>query len=461
MTAPEPLVSVVIPVFNGERFLAAAIQSALDQTYRPLEVIVVDDGSTDESASIARSFPGVRVIEQAHAGPGAARNRAISAADGELLAFLDADDLMPADKLARQVGYLREHPDVGCVLGRQELFAEGGGSLPTWALPPARWQEQHPELSERGVIQPLSVVAWRSVVDAIGEFSTEFGEDVDWLCRVWGSDVRVDTIDAVVVRRRMHDANLTHDTGASRLAMFRALKGHAERSRAPAALVSVVIPVFNGERFLAAAIQSALDQTYRPLEVIVVDDGSTDGSASIARSFPAVRVIEQAHAGPATARNRGVAIACGGFLAFLDADDLMPADKLARQVGYLDEHPDAGCVLGRQEFLLEEGVEWPLWAGNERREAPLMSMVVRASLFDQVGGFDPTYVHGEDADCLLRLRQRAGVATLDSIVVHRRIHSGNLSNDVRALRRGTFRVLRDHMRRLRAEGRSSTGRASG
>ena len=98
------------------------------------------------------------------------------------------------------------------------------------------------------------MVAWRSVFDAIGEFSTQFGEDVDWLCRVWGSGVRVDTIDAVVVRRRVHDANLTHDTGASRLAMFRALKGHAERSRAA---VSVVIPVFNGERFLSAAIQSA------------------------------------------------------------------------------------------------------------------------------------------------------------------------------------------------------------
>ena len=224
-------------------------------------------------------------------------------------------------------------------------------------------------------------------------------------------------------------------------------------------LVSVVIPVFNGERFLGAAIQSVLDQTYRPVEVIVVDDGSTDDSASIARSFPSVRVIQQAHAGPATARNRGVAAASGGFLAFHDADDLMPADKLTRQVGHLREHPEVGCVLGRQELLLEEGVERPAWA--ERGEAPLMSMVVRASLFDEAGGFDPTYLHGEDADCLLRMRQLARVATLDSVVLHRRIHEGNLSNDVQALRRGTFRVLRDHMRRLRAEGRSSLGRASG
>jgi GT2 family glycosyltransferase len=118
--------------------------------------------------------------------------------------------------------------------------------------------------------------------------------------------------------------------------------------------------------------------------------------------------------------------------------------------------------------MLEPGVEWPLWAGErrgpasggavvaERREAPLMSMVVRASLFEEIGGFDPTYIHGEDADCLLRARQQTEVATLESIVLRRRIHSDNLSNDVQALRRGTFRVLRDHMRRLRAEGRSSS-----
>ena len=86
-----------------------------------------------------------------------------------------------------------------------------------------------------------------------------------------------------------------------------------------------------------------------------------------------------------------------------------------------------------------------------------MSMVVRASIFEQVGGFDPTYLHGGDSDWLLRARQLAPVATLDCKVLYRRVHSGNLSNDVQALRRSTFRVLRDHMRRLRAEGRSSPG----
>ncbi len=222
----------MIPVYNGERFLAAAIESALEQTYRPLEVIVVDDGSTDRSATVARSFAGVEVIDQEHAGPGAARNRGIAAASGEFLAFLDADDLMPPDKLELQVGYLREHPEVGCVLGRQEVFAERGEALPRWAQLPPIWRRRHPRLFERGPVQPLSLVARRSTVDAVGGFGTQFGEDVDWLCRAYETGVRFATIDAVVVRRRVHAANLTHDIGASRLAMFRALRDHSARLRA-------------------------------------------------------------------------------------------------------------------------------------------------------------------------------------------------------------------------------------
>jgi glycosyltransferase involved in cell wall biosynthesis len=228
-------------------------------------------------------------------------------------------------------------------------------------------------------------------------------------------------------------------------------------------VASVVIPVLNGERFLGEAIQSVLAQSYRPIEVIVVDDGSTDGSVGVARSFPGVRVLEEGHAGPAVARNIGARAATGEFLAFHDADDVLPPDKLEVQIRFLLEHPDTGCVLGRQALMLEPQVEMPDWAKitpdvaerypdvAEFGAVPLISMVMRRSLFLECGGFDPSYVHGEDADYLMRVRQRAPVATLDSVVLERRIHSGNLSHDVTALRLGTFRVLRDHARRLRAQ----------
>jgi glycosyltransferase involved in cell wall biosynthesis len=235
------------------------------------------------------------------------------------------------------------------------------------------------------------------------------------------------------------------------------------------ALASVVIPVFNGERYLGEAVASVRAQSYRPVEVIVVDDGSTDGSADLARSIAGVRVLEQERAGPAVARNAGATAATGEFLAFHDADDLLPPDKLECQIGHLLDHPEVGCVLGRQELMLEPGVEMPDWAklapefAEQRPDivelgaVPLISMVMRRSLFVECGGFDPAYVHGEDADYLMRARQRAPVVTLDSVVLRRRIHAGNLSHDVSALRTGTFRVLRDHARRLRAADAQSDG----
>ncbi len=113
-----PLVSVIIPAFNARLHIGAALSSVLDQDYPNLEIIVVDDGSSDETSEEARRYgERVRVIRQANAGPAAARNRGVSVSRGELLAFIDADDVWIAGKLAAQVRYLREHPDVGVVFG--------------------------------------------------------------------------------------------------------------------------------------------------------------------------------------------------------------------------------------------------------------------------------------------------------------------------------------------------------
>src|ERR687893_681850 len=98
-----PLVSCIVPVFNGERYLQAALDSIFAQTYRSLEVLVVDDGSTDNTAAIVGSYGDrVRYLQQDNHGPSAARNRGIEAATCEFIAFLDADDLWHAEKLERQ-----------------------------------------------------------------------------------------------------------------------------------------------------------------------------------------------------------------------------------------------------------------------------------------------------------------------------------------------------------------------
>jgi glycosyltransferase involved in cell wall biosynthesis len=224
-------VSIVIPVYNGARFVGATIESALAQDHPPHEVIVVDDGSTDDSAAIASSYDGVRCIRQDNAGPAAARNTAIASATGDLIAFIDADDEMVAGRLGRQVGYLRDHPGVGAVAGRQEIVLEDGADEPWWALEPSPWVKHVPAAEMMSV---MTLMVRREVFDAVGPFDTSFrvGEDVDWLFRMLEAGIELTVLDDVLVRRRVHDTNLTGDYAANRTAMFRVLKARIDRRRA-------------------------------------------------------------------------------------------------------------------------------------------------------------------------------------------------------------------------------------
>jgi len=131
-----PRVSVLIPTYNHARFLPEALDSVLAQTFRDLEILVIDDGSTDATQAVIEAYaPAIGYIRQAHAGPAAARNRAIGASRGELLAFLDADDRWYPGKIAAQVSYLDAHPDVGVVFTKFLVTDEAGG--PLYLYPPA------------------------------------------------------------------------------------------------------------------------------------------------------------------------------------------------------------------------------------------------------------------------------------------------------------------------------------
>jgi glycosyltransferase involved in cell wall biosynthesis len=193
-------------------------------------------------------------------------------------------------------------------------------------------------------------------------------------------------------------------------------------------LVSVIVAVYNGERFLGATLESIFAQDYTPIEVIVVDDGSKDGSADIARSFEGVNLLRQANAGPAAARNAGLDKASGEFVAVVDADDVVPPDKLSVQISYLLDHPHVSCVLGRQEWI-----DPPTWLQRdaiygELGGIPSSSAVLRADTLRQLDGYDPTFRTGEDMDLLIRMRERGlEIIVLPNVVQRRRFHGDNLS----------------------------------
>jgi glycosyltransferase involved in cell wall biosynthesis len=215
-------------------------------------------------------------------------------------------------------------------------------------------------------------------------------------------------------------------------------------------LVSVIVPVFDGERFLADAVASVFAQDHRPLEVIVIDDGSADASGEVARSFDEVVLIEADHQGVAAARNLGLARATGAYITFLDADDLMAPGRLRTQLEHLRDHPTTGCVLMRQDLLIEPGAEHPLWTPDGPVAVPPTTAMIRQGDARRVGGFDPAYRVCEDTDWLFRLRE-AGVRidVLPEVGLIRRIHGRNLTHDIDALRAGLARSVRGRLERAR------------
>jgi len=218
-------------------------------------------------------------------------------------------------------------------------------------------------------------------------------------------------------------------------------------------LVTVIVPVYNGERFLRQALESIVAQTYTPLELIVVDDGSTDATGAIAQAYAPLRYVRQPNQGNGSAKNTGLAAAGGEFIAFLDADDLWPPDKLSAQVETLQQNPQAGLTTGRMIFFFEPGIERPAWVPayflTDPQPAFLPSgLLIRRTTFGRVGLFDPSYPIINDLEWLARARD-AGVAdcVTENIVVRRRVHGDNLTYRAAERAQELLRVLHASARR--------------
>jgi glycosyltransferase involved in cell wall biosynthesis len=218
-----PLVSVVIPVYNAARYIAEAIESVYAQNYESLEIIIVDDGSTDDTSAIIRSFKNIRYVWQENQGVASARNTGITESKGELIAFLDADDYWAPGKLNIQVGCLLMHPHLGYTLGRQRNFLERGIDRPFWL------KEEHLREDHAGFL-PTMVIR-RQLFETVGRFNINFriSEDVEWFSRAMDAGVPMMVVPKVVLYRRIHNANLSYQTKAGNPQLLRALRTCVQR----------------------------------------------------------------------------------------------------------------------------------------------------------------------------------------------------------------------------------------
>lgn len=221
-----------------------------------------------------------------------------------------------------------------------------------------------------------------------------------------------------------------------------------------APLVSIVIPCYNQAHYLAEAIESALGQTHRPVEVIVVDDGSRDNVAEVLSSYATVHCVRQKNRGRSEARNAGFRASCGEYVDFLDADDRLTPNAIAAHLRCFSIHPNAGFVVGDIDQIASDGSyiyspRWPLLEENFYQEllrvnhvANTIAVLFRRSLFEILGGFSPLLHAGEDYELLLRAARISQSAHHPTVVAHYRRYVTSTSREGALMLKAMHRVMK-------------------
>ncbi|NTW51924.1 MAG: glycosyltransferase family 2 protein [Chlorobiaceae bacterium] len=228
-------------------------------------------------------------------------------------------------------------------------------------------------------------------------------------------------------------------------------------------LISVIMPAFNAGSYIAAALRSILLEKNLNLDIIVIDDGSTDSTPdivqSIALSNPAIRLISAPHAGVSRARNLGLASVPeqAQYITFLDSDDLNAPGRIARQLQFMQQDSELDSVIGLIQLFEaadeQQCVPLPGSRTMTVKGVSLSAALFTKRLFDRLGGFDEQMPNCEDTDFYLRmLESRSPYITEDKVAIMYRRHNTNMTNDIAAIRRGFIDTIRRSLARRRKNG---------
>ncbi|HEY3908640.1 MAG TPA: glycosyltransferase [Stellaceae bacterium] len=469
----EPLISIVIPVYNGANYLREAIDSALAQTWPRVEVVVVNDGSEDDGQTerIAASYGSrIRYLAKANGGVASALNAGVAAMTGDIFCWLSHDDLHVPAKAERQVA---RWTALGCpgdvvLYSDYTLIDAAGTHIADVVLDHEMLQEKPLYSVLRGSIHGCSVFVPRHLFGKAGKFDTgrPTTQDYDLWFRMTKHARFIHMAD-VLVKSRWHDEQgskkIDHAAEANafwsslleqvseteqeelegsvyrfqrEMAAFLRRNGIGEAADRAAQLaeaalarilVSIVIPVFNRHDQAISAVDSALAQTHPEIEVIVVDDGSTDDMTLFRQALierPKVRLLRQENLGPAAARNLGWQHARGRYVAFLDSDDLFLRDKISSQLrlmagenccfshtSYWRHEARAPRLEARRTGVFGGQNAFPEIIGGCAIATP--TVMVRRDLWAQGFKFPQDIRIGEDILLWIRIAARCGVLGID------------------------------------------------
>jgi len=223
-------------------------------------------------------------------------------------------------------------------------------------------------------------------------------------------------------------------------------------------LVSVIVPVFNGENFIKNAVENILSQQYPALEIIIVNDGSTDGTEAIINQISVdIRYFTQSNSGPAAARNKGIRDASGELIAFLDVDDLWPENNLNIMVDEMLRNPDMEVIRGYAQLMeINNASGCYEYVRNPKESFPdyIGAAIYRKSAFDKVGLFDTMLRFGEDSDWFRRAREiKLNMKRLEETSLYVRRHGGNMTEGRNMLELNVMKVFKKSLERRRNQER--------
>lgn len=450
-------ISVLIVTYNYGRYLRDCLNSVLSQDCgEELEILVVDDGSTDETRRIVEEFPQVRYLYQEHAGVSSARNRALKEATGSFFAFLDADDMWAPGKLRLQMNYLQAHPDCQAVFTAYENFLESP------LTGEEDWVRRCISFSQRDRFCLPTALFRRDVCRQLGEFAPALirGEDSDWTGRLRVKALTSGYIGQCLYLRRLHGQNLMNRSSGEthseiQQTHMNLVSGAIQMTREKASFlpegISVIIPVWNGEKHIQECVQSVLQQASDlgdlPLEVLVMNDGSTDRTAQMALDAGAT-VCTLPHKGVSAARNMGLIRAKYSQVFFLDGDDRLSSGALKALYDVLSSQSELMAVFSYARDFSAAGV------GARYSGCLPGCALIRKSVFRKVGQFNETLQTGETVEWMVRFRDANLPHTLiDRVTLERRIHENNTGRTMRSQEQQDYaRILRMHLRKNREKG---------
>ena len=466
------LISVIIPTYNDGAAIINPINCIKNQL-KPAnveveyEIIIIDDASTQEKydevkAVIENEKNVIHIRCEENGGPSVARNKGLKIAHGELITFLDADDLWPENKIQLLLPEL-DDLEIEIAGGKIEYQIKEGIELDL-----DQWEDDKQRITH---VHLGALIARRSIFDRGYYFDEElrFSEDVDWWSRVREDNIGVSIIEEPTLLYQVHGNNMTFNKDIHKLGLLKVLHKSLQRRKRKGGntilpqlrdyrkirddvLISVIIPLYNGINSIERAIKSILDQTYKKVEIIVVDDGSTDNGANLLKfNYPNIKVIQQKNRGVAAARNRGIKESKGDFVAFLDQDDQWLFEKLEKQNNVLKKNPYCGWTTCNQKYVWGENTERPSFFKPEiekpHRSFVPSSILIRKPILLSINGFDESLEMSNDMDLIRRLRNhKIKEHNIDQVLLYKWYEGINESFDEERLKADLFKVLRNQIK---------------